>query len=103
MGTRLFGAWAEPREVTLALERSSDVRALDVRWTPEQLSESEGHTHVSQWNFGPEGAPNRLHATVPLKDGPYDVEIHVERTTGPRDTHRRVLVEGSDHISIPVD
>lgn len=103
IGTHFFGAWAKPREIVFELRRPSDIRTLDVRWTPDQDPEPEGLSHVAQWNFGPEGAPRSVRSTIPLKGGAYLVDIHVVRGDVAHDTRRKVVVDDADSIELPID
>lgn len=84
--------WPSSHPLDVAVDRPGSVRRVDV------VVRREGdEIHQVTWNFGSEGAPDRLHTTVHAPDGAVDIVVDVERGDGDRTSrpHRIELGEGT--------
>jgi hypothetical protein len=86
------------RDIELRLENPKDVTGLDIRWSAAGGSEEATTT----MHFAPGAAPASVLAKVRLPDGSYEVTIAVERASGVDSTRRRVTLDSSGRITIPL-
>lgn len=92
------------RHIELRLEDAATVRQLDVTWTEPTPGEHDDVTpiHGGSWRFAEGTAPKSVLTTVRLPDGPYDLHIEVDRTSGRATSRRTVTLGGADRITFPV-
>jgi hypothetical protein len=104
-----------PREhqVELRLEDSKTIVGVSVDWTDLRDASLSSRTSAgddndtrvlgTSWRFETGTAPRSLAMTVRLPNGPYDVDIRVDRTQERVQTTRRSVTLGdADRISLPV-
>ncbi len=89
----------EDHDVELKLPSPGEVVGVDVSWsTPE----SGDDILTTSLHFEPGTAPASVRTTVHLPDGPYDVAIAVARTAGVDSTRRRITLDSSARVTIPL-
>jgi hypothetical protein len=89
----------EDHDVELTLPAPAEVVGLDLTWT---TPESGDDILTTSLHFAPGTAPPSLRTTVHLPDGPYEVAIAVARTSGVDAMHRRITLDSSARITIPL-
>lgn len=89
----------QQHDVELRLEGAADVLGVDVRWSAAGTSEDIATTSL---RFPTGGAPSSIRSQVRLPDGDYDVAIAVERATGVDSTRRRITLDDTDRVTIPL-
>ncbi len=89
----------EDHEVELKLPSPADVLALDVTWS---APENGDEILTTSLHFEPGTAPASVRTTVHLPDGPYEVAIAVARTAGVDSSRRRITLDSSARVTIPL-
>lgn len=89
----------EERDVEVQLTAPHDVIGLDLRWSAAGSSDDIVTTSL---HFSPGSAPSSVPAAVHLPDGAYDVEIGVERVGRVDSTRRRIVLENTGRVTIPL-
>jgi hypothetical protein len=88
----------EDHDVELRLGSPGDVIGLDMRWS----ASGGDDIATTSLHFPPGAAPSSLVTKVHLPDGAYDVAIAVERPSGVDSTRRRVTLDSSARVTIPL-
>lgn len=86
-------------EIEVRLENTKDVTGLEMRWSTVAASEEVATTSM---RFPAGQAPPSVRATAYLPDGTYEVVIAVERGSNVDSTRRRIALDGSARVMIPV-
>ncbi len=89
----------EDHEVELKVPSHAEVTGLDLTWIAPETGEDILTTSL---HFASGTAPGSVRTTVHLPDGPYEVAIAVERTSGVDSTRRRITLDSSARVTIPL-
>ena len=89
----------EDHEVELKVPSPAEVTGLDLTWIAPETGEDILTTSL---HFASGTAPGSVRTTVHLPDGPYEVAIAVERTSGVDSTRRRITLDSSARVTIPL-
>ena len=96
------------RRVELRLEDASTIVGVQVDWLASSrraLAPDAAEADPVQgasWHFSEGAAPPSVIAKVHLPDGPYDLEIVVERIGRTDIVHRAITLGDADQIAIPI-
>jgi hypothetical protein len=96
------------RRVELRLEDASTIVGVQIDWlassrrAPSPEVTKEDPVQGASWRFAEGSAPPSVTAKVRLPDGPYDLEIVVERVGRADVVHRSITLGDADQITIPV-
>lgn len=89
----------QEHDIEVRLGSSGDVVAVDVRWSAAGSSDDIVTTSL---RFPPGTAPSAVLTKVSLPDGAYDVAIHVERVSSVDSTRRRITLDDTRRVTIPL-
>ena len=89
----------EEHEVEVQLDSPGDVLGLDMRWSAPGTTDDIVTTML---HFPAGTAPPSVRTTVRLPDGAYDVAIAVERVGGVDSSRRRITLDNTGRVTIPL-
>lgn len=89
----------EDHDVELRLPAPGDIVGLDLRW---MAADGGDDILTTSLHFSPGTAPTSVRTTVHLPDGPYEVAIAVERVGGVDSSRRKITLDGSARVTIPL-
>lgn len=99
IATKIFVLPAIPEDHDIELTLPSDVVGVDLTWSAPGGGEDILTTSL-RFTRGP--APRSLRTTVHLPNGSYEVAIAVERTSGVDSTRRRITLDSSARVTLPL-
>lgn len=97
--TLVLPAVPEDHDVVLTLPSPANVVGVDLTWSAPGNGEDILTTSL---HFPVGAAPSSLRTIVHLPNGPYEVAIAVERTSGVDSTRRRITLDSSARTTIPL-
>lgn len=89
----------EDHAVELTLPSPANVVGVDMTWSAPGGGEDILTTSL---HFPAGAAPSSLHTNVHLPNGPYEVAIAIERTSGVDSTRRRITLDSAARVTIPL-
>lgn len=89
----------EDHDVELTLSSPATIVAVDLTWSAPADGEDILTTSL---HFQAGAAPSSLRTNVHLPNGPYEVAIAVTRVSGVDSTRRRITLDSSGRIIIPL-
>lgn len=99
IATKTFVLPAIPEDHDVELTLPPDVVGVDLTWSAPGGGEDILTTSL---RFANGQAPRSLQTTVHLPNGLYEVAIAVERTSGVDSTRRRITLDSSARVTVPL-
>ena len=89
----------EDHDVEVKLPTPADVVGLDLRWIAPETGDDVLTTSL---RFAAGTAPASVRTNVHLPNGPYEVTIAVARVSGVDSSRRRITLDDSARVTIPL-